>query len=59
MLMVAMTVILLGIGHLTSGSFQSDNSDLDAFRREVWDKDDVIGQASVFRSFVDRQRRKD
>lgn len=58
LLLISMVVILLGIGHLNNASFHhNDDGEIDDFRREVDEKDDVIGSANVFRNLLGAQYR--
>lgn len=51
-ILVAMLVILLGIGHLSSGSFNTDSSDIDQLRKDVESKRDVVSNKNMFHEFV-------
>ncbi len=52
MLMLAMVVILLGIGQLSSGRFDTDTSDIDKLRDEVDNREEVISRRSIFHEFL-------
>ncbi len=54
--LLAMIILLRGIGHLFSGAFDTDIEDVKDLRNEVSNKEDVIGDGSVFRNLVGGQR---
>ena len=58
MLMLAMVVILLGIGHLSNGSFDTDASDIDKLRDEVDNREEVISKRSIFHEFLEGTRKE-
>lgn len=51
-MLVAMVALLLGISHLFSGEFQTDEKDNARLRRDVRDRDDVITRENVFHTFL-------
>ena len=51
-LLMGMIVVLLSIGRLSSDSFLGEAGDMDDFRREVDEKEDVIGSSNIFRSLI-------
>lgn len=51
-LIAGMMIILLSIGHLSSGTFHHDADSIDDYRREVDEEESVIGKSSAFRSLV-------
>lgn len=55
-ILLAMIILLLGIGHLFSGNFHTDVEDVKDLRAEISRKEDVIGEGSVFRNLVDGSR---
>lgn len=57
LLLASMVLILLSIGHLSMGTFHHDPDSLDDLRREVDEKEDVIGKGNIFRSLVGTSRR--
>ncbi len=58
MLLLAMVVILLGIGHLSSGQFDTDSSDIAKLRDDVDNREDVISKGSSFHEFLSGTRQK-
>lgn len=58
MLLLAMVVILLGIGHLTNGRFDTDASDIDKLRDEVDNREEVISKRSIFHEFLEGTRKE-
>ena len=51
-LLMGMMIILLSIGRLSSDSFHGESDNLDDFRREVEEDEDVIGSSNIFRSLI-------
>lgn len=51
-LLVAMVMVLLGIGHLFSGNFNTVQNDIDELRREVRERDEVISAKNSFHAFL-------
>lgn len=51
-LLMGMMIILLSIGRLSADSFHGEAEDMDDFRREVDEKDDVIGASNIFRALI-------
>lgn len=51
-ILCVMILLLLGISHLTSGSFDSAEDDIDDLRHDLDSRDDVITDPSVFRELV-------
>lgn len=51
-LLMGMMIVLLSIGKLSSDSFHGESDNMDDFRREVDEKEDVIGSANIFRSLI-------
>lgn len=51
-ILAAMLVILMGIGHLYSGNFNTDMGEMDQFRKDVENKEDVVSRASAFHQFL-------
>lgn len=47
-----MIIILLGIHHFFSGSFETDNSEIDDMRVDIRESDEVITGHSVFSDLV-------
>lgn len=47
-----MVLILLGISHIFSGSFNTDQSDEAALRQDLEDKPDVITEENVFHQLL-------
>lgn len=58
MLLLAMVVLLLGIGHLSNGRFETDASDIDKLRDDVDNREDVISKRSIFHEFLEGTRKK-
>lgn len=58
LLLVAMVVILLGIGHLSNGRFETDHTDIDKLREEVDNSDQVISRRNMFYEFLVSARRR-
>ncbi len=56
----AMTLILLGISHLFSGSFNSDEYEAAKMRKDLLDKEDVVTRRGIFGQllFPDNKHRK-
>lgn len=52
-ILVAMLVILLGIGHMTSGNFETNREDIDELRHDVESKRDVVSNKNIFHEFVE------
>ncbi|MBD5328676.1 MAG: hypothetical protein HDS03_02100 [Bacteroides sp.] len=53
-ILVAMVMILLGINQLFSGNLQTEEEDINRFRNEINDKDDVMTSQNLFRKFLGR-----
>lgn len=53
-ILVAMVMILLGINQLFSGNLQTEEEDINRFRNEVNDNDDVMTSQNLFRKFLGR-----
>lgn len=51
-ILAAMLVILMGIGHLYSGNFNTDMGEMDQFRKDVENKEDVVSSSSAFHQFL-------
>ena len=51
-ILAAMVMVLLGVGHLSTGHFHHDDQDLRDFREKVENDDDVITSESSFHSLV-------
>lgn len=51
-LLMGMMIVLLSIGRLSSDSFHGEAENMDDFRREVDEKEDVIGSSNIFRSLI-------
>lgn len=51
-MLVAMVVLLLGISHLFSGEFQTNEKDNARLRHDVRDRDEVITRENVFHTFL-------
>jgi hypothetical protein len=58
MLLLAMVVLLLGIGHLSNGRFETDASDIDKLRDDVDNREDVISKRSIFHEFLEGTRKE-
>ena len=58
MLLVAMVVILLGIGHLGSGRFETTAEDVDKLRHEVDSSEEVISRRNAFHEFLPASKTK-
>lgn len=56
-LLVAMVMVLLGIGHLFSGNFNTGQNEIDELRREVLERDEVISPKNSFHDFVGTRAR--
>ena len=56
-LMFAMVMLLLGIGHFSSGQFDTDGTDIAKLKEEVDSKEEVISKRSVFHEFLSGARR--
>lgn len=55
-ILCVMIMLLLGISHLSAGSFGSDQSEIDDMRNDLDKSDDVITDQSVFRELVKARR---
>lgn len=53
-----MVVILLGIGHLSSGRFGTTADDVDKLRREVDSSEEVISRRNAFHEFLPASKTK-
>lgn len=51
-ILAAMFIILLDIGHLTTGSFNTDREDIDQLREDVENKRDVVSNKNTFHDLV-------
>lgn len=56
-ILAGMVVLLMGIGLLSHPGRDTTNEEAAEFRREVRDRNDVIGERNVFRGFL-RSRHK-
>ena len=52
-ILAVMVMILLGIGHIFSGDFQTVEEDMDKLRHDVDRRQDVITNRSMFSSLVE------
>lgn len=52
-ILAVMVMILLGIGHIFSGDFQTEEEDMDKLRHDVDRRHDVITNRSMFSSLVE------
>ena len=51
-ILAAMLMILLGIGHLFSGNFHSDSEETEKLRQDVENNEDVVSPRSLFYEFL-------
>lgn len=51
-ILAAMLVILMGIGHLYSGNFDTDKKEVDQLREDVKNKEDVVSKESAFHVLI-------
>lgn len=54
-ILAVMVVLLLGINHLFSGTFNSDTDDADQLRKDVDDSPEVITDKSIFHGLVEKR----
>lgn len=57
-ILAAMLMILLGIGHLFSGNFHSDSEDAEKLRQDVENNTDVVSPRSLFYEFLKGENNK-
>lgn len=51
-ILAAMLIIILGIGHLLTGSFNTDRDDINQLRHDVESKHDVVSGKNMFHDLV-------
>lgn len=52
MILVGMVAILLGINHLFSADFRSEEADTKKFRKKVNESDEVMSPSNLFSRFL-------
>jgi len=57
-ILVCMVMILMGIAYLSKPGHHHEEEDAAELRREIKDKEDVMGRYSAFRQFLGQSRRK-
>lgn len=57
--LAGMILLLIGMNHFFSGSFDITDSEIDDMRRDVDGSEDVITERSVFRELVEAPRTVD
>lgn len=57
-ILLCMIILLLGIGHLFSGNFHTDDVEVRDLRHDIKHKDNVIGEGNVFRPLVGKAEKK-
>lgn len=55
-ILAAMLIIILGIGHLLIGSFNTDRDDINQLRHDVESKHDVVSGKNMFHDLVSGDR---
>lgn len=56
--MVGMVVILIGIGHLFSGTFETDSADINKLKNDVRNREEIISSASSFSKFLSSESQR-
>ncbi|MBD5195004.1 MAG: hypothetical protein HDS12_04800 [Bacteroides sp.] len=51
-ILALMILVLLGINHIFSGNFTTDDSDIDDLRNDIIESDDVISEQNAFTELV-------
>lgn len=57
-ILLCMIILLLGIGHLFTGNFHTDDEEVRDLRHDIRHKENVIGDGNAFRPLVEKSERK-
>lgn len=53
-ILAVMIIVLVSINHVLAGGFDCSNDDIDEFRQDIIDNEEVISDHSSFRELVEK-----